>query len=101
MCYSVLYIITVVLCVYFLRWWLDFGSLLPLFPSILHRPISHVVPHSTLQTQGELVDRIEYHVETTQNHVAEGHQQLKTAQEYQSKARKVSDLRFRLLDSGP
>uniref|UniRef100_A0AAR5P7G8 t-SNARE coiled-coil homology domain-containing protein n=1 Tax=Dendroctonus ponderosae TaxID=77166 RepID=A0AAR5P7G8_DENPD len=52
-----------------------------------------------VENQGELVDRIEYQVETTQNHVAEGHQQLKTAQEYQSKARKVSDSRFRLLDS--
>ncbi|XP_019756584.1 syntaxin isoform X3 [Dendroctonus ponderosae] len=41
-----------------------------------------------VENQGELVDRIEYQVETTQNHVAEGHQQLKTAQEYQSKARK-------------
>ncbi|KAH1009499.1 hypothetical protein HUJ04_001845 [Dendroctonus ponderosae] len=60
-----------------------------MFPSIFHLPISHVFPHSILsQTQGELVDRIEYQVETTQNHVAEGHQQLKTAQEYQSKARK-------------
>ncbi|KAL1498147.1 hypothetical protein ABEB36_008995 [Hypothenemus hampei] len=41
-----------------------------------------------VENQGELVDRIEYHVDTTQNHVAEGHQQLKSAQEYQTKARK-------------
>lgn len=39
--------------------------------------------------QGELVDRIEYHVETTKNHVSEGHVQLKAAESYQSKARKV------------
>lgn len=44
------------------------------------------------------MDRIEYHVETTQNHVSEGQQQLKTAQEYQSKARKVRYDYLRLLD---
>ncbi|XP_076265814.1 syntaxin 1A isoform X5 [Rhynchophorus ferrugineus] len=41
-----------------------------------------------VENQGELVDRIEYHVETTGNHVAEGRVQLKAAEEYQSKARK-------------
>ncbi|XP_066244809.1 syntaxin-1A isoform X1 [Euwallacea similis] len=51
-----------------------------------------------VENQGELVDRIEYHVSTTQNHVAEGHEQLKSAQEYQSKARKVRDCLSGLLD---
>lgn len=41
-----------------------------------------------VENQGELVDRIEYHVETTKNHVNEGQHQLKSAQEYQTKARK-------------
>lgn len=35
------------------------------------------------------MDRIEYHVGTTQNHVQEGRSQLKQAESYQTKARKV------------
>lgn len=47
-----------------------------------------VYPYRAVTIQGELVDRIEYHVETTKNHVSEGHVQLKAAESYQSKARK-------------
>nr|XP_023011691.1 syntaxin-1A isoform X5 [Leptinotarsa decemlineata] len=41
-----------------------------------------------VENQGELVDRVEYHVGTAQNHVQQGQSELKAAQEYQSKARK-------------
>ncbi|XP_060530087.1 syntaxin-1A isoform X4 [Cylas formicarius] len=41
-----------------------------------------------VENQGELVDRIEYQVDSTKEHVAEAHVQLKVAKEYQSKARK-------------
>ncbi|XP_050305155.1 syntaxin isoform X5 [Anthonomus grandis grandis] len=41
-----------------------------------------------VENQGELVDRIEFHVETTQNHVAGGQEELKKARQYQTKARK-------------
>lgn len=39
--------------------------------------------------QGEMVDRIEYHVEQGREDVAQAHQELVKAKEYQSKARKV------------
>ncbi|XP_063930778.1 syntaxin-1A isoform X6 [Zophobas morio] len=42
-----------------------------------------------VENQGELVDRVEYHVGLTSNHVKSGRTELKTAQEYQTKARKV------------
>lgn len=39
--------------------------------------------------QGELIDNVEHHVETSRNYVIEGRQELKQAEKYQSKARKV------------
>lgn len=42
-----------------------------------------------LRLQGEMVDRIEYHVEQGRGNVAQAHQELVKAKEYQSKARKV------------
>ncbi|KAG5884297.1 hypothetical protein JTB14_006306 [Gonioctena quinquepunctata] len=41
-----------------------------------------------VENQGELVDRVEYHVGSAQNHVQQGQSELKVAQAYQSKARK-------------
>ncbi|XP_044595594.1 syntaxin-1A isoform X5 [Cotesia glomerata] len=41
-----------------------------------------------VESQGELVDRIEYCVTQTVDHVGQAHGQLKKAKEYQSKARK-------------
>ncbi|XP_018561958.1 syntaxin isoform X1 [Anoplophora glabripennis] len=41
-----------------------------------------------VENQGELVDRVEYHVTTAQDHVKGGHMNLSQAQKYQSKARK-------------
>ncbi|XP_044754595.1 syntaxin-1A-like isoform X2 [Coccinella septempunctata] len=41
-----------------------------------------------VENQGELVDRIEYHVSQAENHVTTGRTELKVAHEYQTKARK-------------
>ncbi|XP_058837976.1 syntaxin-1A isoform X3 [Topomyia yanbarensis] len=41
-----------------------------------------------VESQGDLVDRIEYHVEQSGNYVAQGHQDLVQASKYMSKARK-------------
>lgn len=41
-----------------------------------------------VESQGELVDRIEYHVEQSGNYVAQGQQELVQANKYMSKARK-------------
>lgn len=41
-----------------------------------------------VESQGELVDRIEYHVEQSGNYVAQGQQELVQASKYMSKARK-------------
>lgn len=41
-----------------------------------------------VENQGELVDRVEYHVGQTQNHIESSKLQIKAAKEYQSKARK-------------
>lgn len=41
-----------------------------------------------VESQGELVDRIEYHVEQSRNYVASGQQELVQANKYMSKARK-------------
>ncbi|XP_058837980.1 syntaxin-1A isoform X6 [Topomyia yanbarensis] len=42
-----------------------------------------------VESQGDLVDRIEYHVEQSGNYVAQGHQDLVQASKYMSKARKA------------
>lgn len=42
-----------------------------------------------VESQGELVDRIEYHVEQSGDYVAKGQSELIQANKYQSKARKV------------
>lgn len=39
--------------------------------------------------QGELVDNIEHHVQSTVDYVEKGHLELVQAEKYQSKARKV------------
>nr|XP_019538229.2 syntaxin-1A isoform X3 [Aedes albopictus]XP_029726264.1 syntaxin-1A isoform X4 [Aedes albopictus]XP_029726266.1 syntaxin-1A isoform X4 [Aedes albopictus] len=41
-----------------------------------------------VESQGELVDRVEYHVEQSGNYVAQGQQELVQANKYMSKARK-------------
>ncbi|XP_055602626.1 syntaxin-1A isoform X3 [Uranotaenia lowii] len=41
-----------------------------------------------VESQGELVDRIEYHVEQSRNYVEQGQQELVQASKYMSKARK-------------
>ncbi|XP_055535789.1 syntaxin-1A isoform X3 [Wyeomyia smithii] len=41
-----------------------------------------------VESQGELVDRVEYHVEQSRDYVAQGHQELVIAKRYMSKARK-------------
>ncbi|XP_053683231.1 syntaxin-1A isoform X4 [Sabethes cyaneus] len=41
-----------------------------------------------VESQGELVDRIEYHVEQSRDYVAQGQQELVQANKYMSKARK-------------
>lgn len=41
-----------------------------------------------VESQGELVDRVEYHVEQSGNYVAQGQQELVQASKYMSKARK-------------
>ncbi|XP_068898413.1 syntaxin-1A isoform X4 [Tenebrio molitor] len=41
-----------------------------------------------VENQGELVDRVEYHVGLTGNHVQSGRTELKAAREFQTKARK-------------
>uniref|UniRef100_A0A8D8G260 Syntaxin-1A n=1 Tax=Culex pipiens TaxID=7175 RepID=A0A8D8G260_CULPI len=42
-----------------------------------------------VESQGEMVDRIEYHVEQSRDYVATGQEQLVQASKYMSKARKV------------
>ncbi|XP_062535101.1 syntaxin-1A isoform X1 [Armigeres subalbatus] len=42
-----------------------------------------------VESQGDLVDRIEYHVEQSGNYVAQGQQELVQANKYMSKARKI------------
>nr|XP_029726261.1 syntaxin-1A isoform X1 [Aedes albopictus] len=42
-----------------------------------------------VESQGELVDRVEYHVEQSGNYVAQGQQELVQANKYMSKARKI------------
>lgn len=42
-----------------------------------------------VERKGDLVDRIEYHVEQSGNYVAQGQQELVQANKYMSKARKV------------
>lgn len=39
--------------------------------------------------QGELVDSVEHHVEASTDYIKQGHLELKQAEMYQSKARKV------------
>lgn len=39
--------------------------------------------------QGELVDNVEHHVQSTVDYVEKGHLELVQAEKYQSKARKV------------
>lgn len=46
--------------------------------------------HSQYLLQGELVDRVEYHVTQSLDYVEQARGQLTIAQDYQSKARKVS-----------
>lgn len=47
--------------------------------------------------QGELVDNVEHHVESSTDYIKQGHLELKQAEMYQSKARKVlSDPGFKL-----
>ncbi|XP_026289773.1 syntaxin isoform X1 [Frankliniella occidentalis] len=43
-----------------------------------------------VESQGELIDRVEYHVTETKDYVETARGELKVAQDYQSKARKVS-----------
>ncbi|XP_062535102.1 syntaxin-1A isoform X2 [Armigeres subalbatus] len=45
-----------------------------------------------VESQGDLVDRIEYHVEQSGNYVAQGQQELVQANKYMSKARKKAVL---------
>lgn len=45
--------------------------------------------------QGELVDSVEHHVESTTDYIKRGHLELEQAQKYQSKARKVFTQLFR------
>lgn len=45
------------------------------------------IPHTKIQ--GELVDSVEHHVESSTNYIQQGHLELKQAEIYQSKARKV------------
>lgn len=40
-------------------------------------------------SQGELVDRVEYHITQTGDHVHKGRVELRQAEQYQTKARKV------------
>lgn len=41
-----------------------------------------------VENQGELVDRVEYHVESAQTHVQQGRDELVYAEKFQTKARK-------------
>lgn len=65
------------------------------FSYILHSPcllLSPTRPHLRFDRrgkQGELVDRVEYHVGQAQVHVEFGNKELHQAREYQTKARKV------------
>lgn len=42
--------------------------------------------------KGELIDQIEYHVESSGGYIGSAREELGKAQEYQSKARKVSTI---------
>ena len=50
-----------------------------------------------MSVQGEMIDRIEYHVEHAMDYVQTATQDTKKALKYQSKARRVSDRRRVLL----
>jgi syntaxin 1A len=47
-------------------------------------------PKKKLNAQGEMIDRIEYHVEHAMDYVQTATQDTKKALKYQSKARRVS-----------
>lgn len=47
-----------------------------------------------IKKQGELIDRVEYHVASAADHVKSGQGELHQAQQYQSKARKVGLIRY-------
>ena len=50
-----------------------------------------------VESQGEMIDRIEYHVEHAVDYVQTATQDTKKALKYQSKARRVSSLSFILI----
>ena len=53
---------------------------------------SNNTPHILSITQGELVDRIEFHVTQASEHVVGGRGELLLAEDYQTKARKVRNV---------
>lgn len=60
-----------------------------------HRPfvLSTISPHTQTNyvLQGELVDSVEHHVASSTDYIKQGHLELKQAEVYQTKARKVPE----------
>lgn len=54
----------------------------------MHRPYEQT-NKKLWKKQGELVDSVEHHVESSTDYIKQGHLELRQAEMYQSKARKV------------
>lgn len=71
------------------------------FEFVMHRATTLLIYTKKTKTkiQGELVDSVEHHVESSTDYIKQGHLELKQAEVYQSKARKVQfQLECQLMD---
>lgn len=72
---------------------IEFRYLILFYRCTSVRPFGHSTAHNhnNYVLQGELVDSVEHHVESSTDYIKQGHLELKQAEVYQSKARKVPE----------